>query len=378
MIHRFSSFVTLGLILLVLLSLPKQASDNVRSFAVASLTPAWKIADQIKVYLADRPLFWTSSPKSSNEMLQLQLEVLSLKSQLEAQNDWRTWHNHIEEELLNLKQWKKDSNEEFFYRRFEEMNELIQRQYFAVLAPVIYRDPSSWSSSLWIQVGEKDNQILGRTVVGKNSPVVLGSSLVGVVEFVGAKQSRVRLITDSGLILSVRAARGKMQDSEISALARALQDRISPRFDLSMSFEEKDQILSALSHLQSSLGKEDGYYAKGQLQGSSVPFWRARGLLLKGVGFNYDFPDREGPARELRTGRPVGSNGPEIQIIKEGDFLLTSGLDGVFPPGLKAGIVTSVGSLNEGGYSYEIEARPAAANLNDFRTVFVLPPMTSE
>ena len=378
MIQKFSSFITLWVLLLTLLSLPKTASDHLRSYAVASLVPAWRVADRIKDYLGDRPLFWPTSSSTTNEVAQLQIEIQSLRSQLEAQSDWRQWASHLESQLLALGQLKKGLSQEFFQRRFEEMSDLVQRQYFALLAPVIYRDPSSWSSSLWIQVGEKDNQSLGRVVVAKNSPVVLGNSIVGVVEFVGAKQSRVRLITDSGLILSVRAARGNIQDRELSQQLRSLQERIILRKDLPLTSEQTQLFIDCLARIEGHLGGEEGLYAKGQLQGSSAPFWRARGLILKGSGFNYDYPDREGPARELRTGRPAGSSGPGVPLLKEGDLLLTSGLDGVFPAGLQAATVTSIGPLQEGAYSYELEARPTAFNLNDLRSVFVLPPLTSE
>lgn len=377
MIPRFSSFAVLGILLLVVLGMPKQAADNMRACTVASLIPVWKTANWMKVYLGDRPLFWTSSSCSSQELFQLQTEVQSLRSQLAFQSDWKNWAQHLESQLSLIKTLQKEKAQDFFKRRLEEMNELMQRQFFAVLAPVIYRDPSSWSSSLWIQAGEKDNESLGRVVVAKNSPVVVGSSLVGVVEFVGAKQSRVRLITDSGLIVSVRAARGSLQDQELFQFVSTVRDRVQFRKDLPLDAEQKIALIDSLQKLQTHLGGEDGYYAKGQLQGSSTPFWRGRGTSLKGIGFNYDYGDQEGPARELRTGRPVGINGPGVLLLEEGDLLLTSGLDGVFPPGIEVGIITEIKALAEGAYSYEIEARPAVVHLNDLRTVFILPPLGS-
>ena len=45
------------------------------------------------------------------------------------------------------------------------------------------------------------------------------------------------------------------------------------------------------------------YLAKGELYGSSKPLWRTQRHQLKGTGFNYDFADGEGPARDLQTGK---------------------------------------------------------------------------
>lgn len=377
MVHRFFSFVTLGFALLILVSLPKQASDPIRSFTVASFAPAWNLAHRFKTYLYDRP-FLRSEARPSLEVSELKIESQSLRSQLETQQAWKEWTQHLDAQLAALQQLKVDIRQPFFQRRWEEMNDLVQRQFFAILAPVIYRDPSSWSSSLWIQAGQKDNESLGRIVVAKNSPVVIGSSLVGVVEFVGWQQSRVRLITDSGLIVSVRAARGKWQDRKLSELTRSLEKKITPREDLPLAPQEKTELLSLLQRLERHTGSEDGYYAKGHLQGSSSPFWRSRGLSLKGVGFNYDYPDQEGPARELRTGKPIGASNAQTPILKTGDLLITSGLDGVFPAGIEVGVVTHINPLSEGAYAYELEAHPTASHFHDLQNVFVLPPLTLE
>ncbi len=377
MIHRLFSFVTLGFFLLFLLGVPKQASDPIRAYAVASFAPAWNLAHRFKSYLQDRPLF-RSPERPSLEAAELQIESQGLRAQLDTQAAWKSWTQHIEAQLDLLKQLKVDLHQPFFQRRWEEMNDLVHRQFFAILAPVIYRDPSSWSSSLWIQAGQKDNESLGRLVIAKNSPVVIGSSLVGVVEFVGWQQSRVRLITDSGLIVSVRASRGKREDRELSQLVQALEDRVSSQQNLPLDEQEKTYFLNVLKRLRHVTGSEDGYYAKGHLQGSSAPFWRSRGLSLKGVGFNYDYPDQEGPSRELRTGKPIGVLGPEVPILREGDLLVTSGLDGVFPAGLHVGLVMKIDRLSEGSYAYDLEARPTACHFNDLQHVFILPPLTLE
>ena len=189
-----------------------------------------------------------------------------------------------------------------------------------VAGRVIFRDPGSWSSSLWIDVGSAHDAL-----IQKNSPVIVGRSLVGVIDYVGKKQSRVRLITDSGLKPSVRTVRGGTTENG-----------------------------------------EDVYLAKGILQGAGTPLWRSANHTLRGIGFNYDFPDEKGPARELISSVP---------IIQKHDVLVTTGLDGVFPPGLSVAEVTRIFPLKEGAYTYEIEAKPLVENLDSLHTLFVISPV---
>ena len=54
-------------------------------------------------------------------------------------------------------------------------------------------------------------------------------------------------------------------------------------------------------------------------------------------------------------------------------FLVTTGMDGVFPMGLKIAEVTRVYPLREGAYSYEIDAVPFVKNLDSLQTVFIIP-----
>lgn len=256
-------FIVLGLLIFCWINLPKTAADKIRSGAIAVLGHKGK---------AD----------AASERAKLLLENQNLRAQLE----------HLYERVsAEVRSQLKDN-----------------AQY--VTAQVIYRDPSSWSSSLWVNVGEATSAI-----VMKNSPVIADGALVGVVDYVGKKQARIRLITDSGLSPSVRVRRGK--------------------------------------------GSEDGYMAKGEVHGSSTPFWRSRSPTLKGIGFHHDHAEKI----QDRT----------IPLLKEGDLLVTSGLDGVFPPDLCVGTVCWIDPLEEGGYAYNIEVRPAVNHLNDLQTVFILP-----
>ncbi len=265
-----------------------------------------------------------------------------------------------------------------YKRRAERQKQLLQMRFAAMPAQVIFRDPSSWSSVLWVGLGEVDNQAVGRVVIARNSPVLFGHSLVGVVEYVGETQSRVRLITDASLSVAVRASRGGGQGRELWHHAQSLLDRVRCREELFSSEQEKERFIEILTHFQEriDLSDEEELLAKGELSGCSAPLWRSRGSHLKGSGFNYDYPDEEGPARDLRTGQLFGRpSGDRKPLLKEGDLLVTSGLDGVFPPGIAVAIAKRIAPLFEGKCSYELEAVPAAGDLQDLHTLLVLPPL---
>lgn len=170
-------------------------------------------------------------------------------------------------------------------------------------AEVIFRSHADWQSFLWLNIGEETAPF-----PLKNAPVLSGDVVVGAIEEVGKHESRVRLITDPQLNPSVRVLR------------------------------------------------EGRWLAKGELNGAFKSH-------LKGSGFNYDFPDADGPAQELRS-----------DIIKSGDLLVTTGLDGLFPKGLKVARVTRVLPLKEGDFYYDIEAESLATSLNSLERLYLLPP----
>lgn len=202
-----------------------------------------------------------------------------------------------------------------------------------IAAQVIYRSPASWDSALWVNVGSESNLKLNKPAIAVNSPVLVGKSVVGVIDYVGKNQSRVRLITDSKLTPAVRVIR-KVQGKVL-------------------------------------------LLAKGELHGESLPLWRRSSYVLKGIGFNNDLADGIGEARDLRTGIPIGkeNSSAAVPLIKEGDLLITTGMDGVFPAGLQVARVAKVYPLKEGDYYYEIDAKPTAGNLDEISLLFILPPV---
>lgn len=250
----------------------------------------------------------------------------------------------------------------------------------ALTARIIFRSPSSWNSSLWINVGSKDNQNPLHPLIVKNSPVLVGDSIVGVVDYVGKHQSRVRLITDSGLVSSVRVARGHEQNKAFAENVIDLIAYTNNHPELFENYHDKQALENSLRSLKQKLleKKQTWYLAKGEIRGQSFPLWRTDAHLLKGVGFNYDFEDEFGPARDLRSGEAVGGK-KEIKampLVKINDLLVTTGMDGVFPSGLKVAIVTKVNLLREGDFAFELEAKPTVGNLDDLTQVYVIAPLS--
>ncbi len=345
-----SPYLIIGLVLFCWVSVPRTWSDELRLFTVASLSPAWKWGKCLKQYLADRPEgFWGGRKSSdSSELQRLQIENQALRARLAKAMQWLESEQRILEQKSLL---ESPEQKNFPKEKAAHLRDLLRWELMAMPAQVIYRDPSSWSSSLWINVGETENSIFGRSIIAKNSPVVAGTALVGVIDYVGKRHSRVRLITDSGLSPSVRAVRGASQNWEIGALAATLIDRLKQRNNTA-------DLVAALKELGTNLGEAETYLAKGELRGSSAPLWRSRSPVLKGIGFHFD------------------STQPKDVSLREGDLLVTTGLDGVFPPDLLVGKVVKVNALKPGGYAFEIEAKPAAINFNQLQTLFVLSPLS--
>lgn len=241
-----------------------------------------------------------------------------------------------------------------------------------VPARVVYRSFALWDTTLWVDVGEKDNKTAGEKNVAHNSPVLVGDSVVGVIDYVGKRWSRVRLLSDPLMMPSVRVVRGGVQNQSLVLHVDALNDALSTREDIGSWAALKELLGRVKKHLETT--SETQFLAKGELQGSRLGAWRGGGHTLCGTGFNYDFGDEMGSSRDLRSGAPV-TGGDATPLVKVSDLLVTTGLDGVFPPGLRVATVTGIDVLREGAYCYDLEAEPTAGNLGQVSVVFVLPPL---
>ena len=363
--RRFSykPYIFLLLFYFSIFNLPRMTAERLRSAVVGLLSPAWLALSSDKA----------SSPEENKQM-----------QGHEQIREWLLSEEHVEEECQRLEKLRRAGHcegpwKEFFARRALELNRRLELQVLAIPASVIFREPAAWSSAVWIDIGEEQNRNLKQKIIAKNSPVLSGVSLVGVVEYVGEHRSRVRLITDARLTLAVRAVRGREQNRQMLEQIEALIFALKRRGDLFTSEEEESALFAQLTELSQKLDRaaEDRYLAKGELFGCNAPLWRSRGQLLKGVGFNYDFADVEGPARDLRTGEPYDPawKKESIALIKAGDILITSGLDGICPAGLRVALVSKVQPLKEGASSYEIEAASTAGDLDSLSHVRVLPAL---
>jgi len=344
---RYFPYISLALLLLLPFSLSQRATDQVRSFFVSALkTP---------------PSLLSATPSLKEELLQQ--ENLKLKKELALLHERLFAEETLDRRLALVQRLSsKQAESPYWARRKLEVLELAQMQLSSLTGRVIFREPTSWSSSLWLNVGEADNRLLGKEIVAKNSPVCSGEALIGLVELVEEKKCRVRLITDSQLTPSVRVIRGESQDALLLQRLESLLELLFLR-PTTLSKEGFDSLVRLKNSLHKELG--DQYLAKGSLHGSSQPLFRARGDRLKGVGFNYDFADLEGGPHDIRT----------KTLLSIGDLLVTTGFDGVFPPGLPVAHVVHISPLQEGACFYELEAEAVAGDLEKIETVFVLPPL---
>ena len=262
----------------------------------------------------------------------------------------------------------------WFCQQAEERSQVLSSQNIAypfLVGKVIFRSVHSWSSSLWIDVGSDDNRGLPHPIVCKNSPVISGDSVVGVIDYVGTSASLVRLITDSALTPAVRAARGGLEHMRMLHLLEELKENVSL---FTLDPQAETAVLETVQTLEQTLlaSAPTTFLAKGELQGHGEPLHRSPGRFLKGVGFNYDWQDCHGPMRKLRA-----EQGQE-PILQTKDLLVTSGLDGVFPEGLPIARVYSILPLKEGAIAYELLAEPTASDLLDLHYVSVIAPKSPD
>lgn len=364
------ALIILCISLLLVVSLSRNIVEWVRGATVAMLSPVWQVVADIK-------------GKGSISPAELEVNRFSLENRRLQEEIRRLQALVIHEATISRKGGLVGGSALSAHqkRHLRALRQMLEYQFDGLSAKVIYRSPESWNSSLWINVGNADNVKIGRTIIAKDSPVVVGEAIVGVVDYVGERQARVRLITDSGLTPSVRVARDEASDRFFAeAVGKVLigiemyPNWLNDDFDRDIM---KGLLEQCLRNCRWQVGSER-FLTKGELHGSGSPLWRASGQSLKGIGFNYDFADEEGPARDLRSGKAFDGSDGEIAMLKVGDLLVTTGMDGVFPAGLVAAEIVKIYPLKEGDYFYELEAKPAAGNLDDLVDLYVLPPVGYE
>lgn len=268
--------------------------------------------------------------------------------------------------LANLT-FKPSKTNNTFSKQIHQQDNLYQPTYpNSTLAKVIYRNPTNWNSFFWINCKKNNSNIV------VNSPVLYQNALVGVVDYLGKNQARVKLITNSNLTVSVRAMRGKNQYYDLLNHLNALSNY--------NCIQEQKSLYSLLTGLKTQIlqSKESLYLAKGELFGLSQPLWRSDGKVLLGRGFNCSIKDQLSIARELTSGRPVNTDDNNVALILPDDLLITTGFDGVFPEGLAVAKVLTVDPMEEGAYYYSLKAAPIISDLDSISQVEVILPLNFE
>lgn len=373
----YRSYVFLIGIFFVVFSFSPDKSLLLRQMTISAFACFWD-----RIYLLTN-LHNISDPMvKKQELEKLKADNYLLHLQVDHIREWLLSEDRIHEKLDLFKSIADASNAEeseksFLHRRCQEIRKVLQLESRAIPAKVIFREPGTWSNYIWINVGEADNERLQEIVVAKNSPILLGDSIVGVIDLIGQTQSRVRLITDNHLTIAVRAIRGKEQDHFLLEQLNTLLFFLEKRQNTCT--QEMQEAISALVRLKNQWlpMEQNSYLAKGELQGTGRPLWRSCGSCLKGTGFNYDFSDEEGPNRDLRSGIAYEKDAKRssIALLHVGDLLMTTGLDGVFPAGLRVAVVSKVDLLQEGQCFYNLEAMATAGNFDELNFVFVLPAL---
>jgi rod shape-determining protein MreC len=241
-----------------------------------------------------------------------------------------------------------------------------------ITVKVLYHQSSAWHHFLWIDQGSENNQAPFPLTL--NCPAVIGDVVVGVVDYVGKQSSRIRLISDQALHPAVRVVREHPDLSLLAPSIIIIQKAIRQQENLLPKKELSSTLLKLLDCLYASLpSTSSSRLAKGELQGAISP---STPNIFRGVGFNYNFTDSEGEARDLRTGQKNASDA-KLPLLLRGDLLETSGLDGVFPKGLKIARITQITPLTEGAASYTITAESLLPQFPDFEYICLLPALNS-
>jgi rod shape-determining protein MreC len=334
MIRRYG-YIFLALVLLLVLSISDPVATGLRSLTIATIAPSWRHISNVKELFLNMTTVWPTggyhtSPRVVKELEMIRLENYQLKSQLELLKAELSLEKVIEDQVHQLMHMT--DIDAYAQRRKQEIFRQLELYSHAITARIIFQENGSWKSSVWVNVGEETNQRLKTRLIEKNSPVVIGTTVIGLVDYVGKSRSRVRFITDRALNPSVRAIRGEERST---------------------------------------------YLAKGEVQGMRYPLWRSRGTILRGLGFNYDFEDVEGPSRDLRTGKAAATaTTGALPLIQVGDAIITTGMDGLFPAGLRVGVISKVYPLKEGSCSYEADIQSYIEEFESLSFLTILPSLS--
>ena len=212
---------------MLIMSLSRHSSEKMRGQSVALVAPLWEKFLSLKYFI----LHPTQPSPFSHLSIEEERQLLLLENQL-LQDEIATLQKQLGEQLIVSSQIDQINPLTQISKHQQRSIQLLEKRIRALPARVIFRTFDSWNSSLWINVGKANNKTAENTLIGLNSPVIVGQAIVGLVDYVGENQSRVRLISDSRLTPSVRAARGGEQEALISEQIERLLQQMTHRKSL--------------------------------------------------------------------------------------------------------------------------------------------------
>lgn len=319
---RFKPLVAVLLALVIALSLPPFDVRRIRGAAALLATPLWS-------------------------------QIVALRSDLSPEDALKERVRQLELERTMLVQRLKEAA--------AEATGPVQAQ--GVKARVLAREPGAWNRFLWVDAGRETVGEEGP--LQKQSPVVFGDAVVGVVEYVGRKQSLVRLITDPQCSLAVQVAKEGPQGIQVASKRLQSLLRNSTQIDDSLR-RALQPLLMQLSHEhQNKVAWRGSLRGAGSTGGGPVCLLGEFYPSESRRPANKEFAPLEVEERELRPAA--------------GALLVTTGLDGIFPAGLKVGYIESLPAGDEVpsgllGPAPTFMALPAVESLDDVQWLTILAP----
>lgn len=307
-------------------------------------------------------------------------------------------------EEASLQEWQiqegsmKKQEERKTEEALKQIQSTVKLPFKPLIGSVIYQESPPYGTALWINIGKKNvfqEQKTGESGITdstqfpleKNCPVICQGTLVGCIDYVGDYASRVILLSDPKLAVSAQVKRSLDARKRAEAIEAGLAFRKALQVYSQTANQKKSQsmekalkavdtivLLLEKSTKDQTSTKDILFLAKGQLRGSKS---KEKPILIDGVGFTCDFEDIFSTKRDLRTGQ-AHPHDERIAIVKPGDILETTGLDGVFPRGLPVALVKEVLPLVEGATSYTIKASPLLHSFPSFEYLSVLPRLPRE